>query len=212
MPTSKNRSGKCCWNGIKPGRAGHRGGDGDDARVELGGLDDRLGERLGVAGGHGLGRSVLGVEHRCVVEVLLVVVLGRRVAASLLGEDVDDDRPLGGEHLGAAERLFELGDVVAVDRAGVAHAERLEERRRLEELAHAGLERLDRPLGVRADAGEVLQEVFEPALAAHVDRVEADVGERVRELAGHTVGEARMGRRVRRWPCELAHRFDTVGA
>ena len=180
MPTSKKRSGKCCWNGIKPGRAGHRGGDRDDARVELGGLDHGLGERLGVAGGHGLGRSVLGVEHRRVVEVLLVVVLGGRVAASLLGEHVDDDRALGRQLLGVAQRLLELGDVVAVDRARVAHAERLEERRRLEELADAGLERLDRPLGVRADAGQVLQEVLEAALAAHVHRIEADVGERVR--------------------------------
>ena len=49
------------------------------------------------------------------------------------------------------KRVLELGDVVAVDRADVAHAERLEERRRLEELAHRGLERLDALLGLRAD-------------------------------------------------------------
>ena len=211
MPTSKKRSGKCCWNGIRPVGPGHRRGDGDDARVELGLLDDRLGERLGVAGGHGLGRPVLGVEHRRVVEVLLVVVLGRRVAAALLGEDVDDDRALGRELVGVAERLLELVDVVAVDRADVAHAERLEERRRLEELAHAGLERLHRPLGLRADAGQVrrksssrrwrrtyigLRRMLVSALASlPVTR------------SGSSGGSTRSS-----WPCELADRFDTVGA
>ena len=92
------------------------------------------------------------------MEVLLVVVLGRRVAAALLGEDVDDDRALGRQLGGVAQRVLELGDVVAVDRADVADAERLEERRRLEELAHRGLERLDAPLGLRADDRQVAQE------------------------------------------------------
>ena len=141
----------------QPGRAGHRRRDGDDPRVELGGLDDGLGERLGVAGGHGLGRAHLRVEHRCVVEVLLVVVLGGRVAAPLLREHVHHDRTLGRQLLGVAERLLEVGDVVAVDRADVPHAERLEERGRLQELADPGLERLHGALGVRADARQVLQ-------------------------------------------------------
>ena len=116
--------------------------------VGLGLLDDRLGERLRVAGRHRLRRPDQRVEHRRVVEVLLVVVLGRRVAAALLGEDVDDDRALGGQLDGVAQRLLELVDVVAVDRADVADAERLEERRRLEELAHGGLDRLDALLGL----------------------------------------------------------------
>ena len=85
---------------------------------------------------------------------------------------------------------LELGDVVAVDRADVAHAERLEERRRLQELAHGGLERLDALLGLRADDGQVAQEVLEPALAAHVHRVEPDVGEAVRQLLGDALGQA----------------------
>ena len=66
------------------GRSGHRRRDGDDTVVGLGELDDGLGERLRVAGGDGLRGPDRRVEHRGVVEVLLVVVLGRRVAASLV--------------------------------------------------------------------------------------------------------------------------------
>jgi hypothetical protein len=86
--------------------------------------------------------------------------------------------------------VLERLDVVAVDRADVAHAERLEERRRLQELAHRGLERLDALLGLRADVGQVAQELLELALAAHVHRVEADVGEAVRQLVGDALGQA----------------------
>jgi hypothetical protein len=71
------------------------------------------------------------------VEVLLVVVLGRRVAAALLGEDVDDDRALRRQLDGVAEGVLERLDVVTVDRTDVPDAERLEERRWLEELADA---------------------------------------------------------------------------
>ena len=115
------------------------------------------------------------------MEVLLVVVLGRRVAAALLGDDVDDDRPLGRQLDGVAHGVLEGGDVVAVDRADVAHAERLEERRRLQDLAHRGLDRVDRLLGRRADDGHVAQQLLEAALAADVRRVEADVGEHLRQ-------------------------------
>ena len=99
------------------GRAGHGRGDGDDPLVGLGLLDDRLGEGLGVAGGDGLRRPDERVEHRGVVEVLLVVVLGGRVAAALLREDVHDDRALGRQLDRVAERVLHLLDVVTVERA-----------------------------------------------------------------------------------------------
>ena len=163
------------------GRARHRRRDGDEARVGLALLDDRIGEGLRVAGRYGLRRSGHRVEHRGVVQVLLVVVLGGRVAAALLGEDVDDDRPVRRQLDGVAERLLELGDVVPVDRSDVAHAERLEERRRLEELADRRLERLDGPLGRRADDWHVAQEALELALAADVDGIEPDVRQHLRQ-------------------------------
>jgi len=142
----------------QPRGAGHRCGDGHEPRVGLGLLDDRVGERLGVAGGHGGRRAHSGVEDGRVVEVLLVVVLGGWVAPSLLGEDVHHDGTLGGELDGVAEGDLELLDVVTIDGADVAHAECFEERRRLQELAHGGLERLDALLGLRADVGQVAQE------------------------------------------------------
>ena len=84
MPTSKKRSGKRSWNGMSPVGPGIAAVIATSSRVGFGLLDDRLGEGLGVAGGHRLRRADGGVEHRRVVEVLLVVVLGGRVAAALL--------------------------------------------------------------------------------------------------------------------------------
>ena len=122
------------------------------------------------------------------MEVLLVVVLGGRVTAALLGEYVDHDRALGREFDRVAEGVLECLDVVAVDGAHVADAEGFEKGRRLEELAHGGFEGLDTLLGLGADVGEVAEELLEPALAAHVDGVEADVGEAVGELLGDPLG------------------------
>ena len=124
--------------------------------------------------------------------MLLVVVLGRRVAAALLGEHVHDDRTFDGQLDGVPERLLELGDVVAVDGTDVAHAERLEERRRLEELAHAGLQRVDCSFGRRTDQRKVVEELLEPPLATHVHRVEADVGERARQSLADPTVQARV--------------------
>jgi hypothetical protein len=102
MPTSKYRSGKRCLEREQPGGPRHRRGDGDQPLVVLGCLHDGLGEGLRVPGGHGLRRAQLRVEHRGVVQVLLVVVLGGRVALALLGEDVHDDGSL--ELHGVAQR------------------------------------------------------------------------------------------------------------
>ena len=71
-------------------------------------------------------------------------------------------------------------EVVAVDGSDVADAERLEERRRLQQLAGRGLHRLDGSLCRVADEGDVADELLELALAPHVHGVEADVGEEVR--------------------------------
>jgi hypothetical protein len=146
-------------------------------------------EGLRVTGRHGLRRPDGRVEHRRVVEVLLVVVLRRRVALPLLRHDVHDDRPLAREVDRVGERMLQRLDVVTVDRPDVAHAERLEERRRLQELAHRGLEGLDAALGLGSHHGQVAHEPLEASLAAHVDRVEADRGEAVGQLVGEPIGE-----------------------
>ncbi len=120
------------------------------------------------------------------MEALLVVLLGRRVAATLLGEHVDHDRALvvlGG----VAERALEALEVVAVERAGVAHAERLEEHRRLEHLAEAGHRALEAPGEVVAEHGHLADHLLE--------------ARRCRRYAG-----------LRRSRATLSVSFDTVGA
>ena len=174
------------------GGAGHRRSDRHDPLVGLGDLDDRLGERLGASRWHCHRRPDDGVEHRGVVEVLLVVVFGRRVPAALLGEHMDDDRALGRQLDGVGQRGLELLDVVPVHRPDVAHTEGLEEPRRLEELTHSGLEAVHRPLGLLTDDGDLAQELLDPPLAAHVHRVEPNAGEPVRQPLGDAIGEAVM--------------------
>ena len=90
------------------------------------------------------------------------------------------------------ERALQLFDVVAVERADVAHAERFEERRRLQELADRGLERVDALLGLRPDVRQLAEELFELALTLHVDRVETNVGEAVRQAIGDARRQAGM--------------------
>ena len=126
------------------------------------------------------------------MEVLLVVVLGRRVAATLLGEDVDEDRAVVGQLDGVVERLLEGGDVVAVDRADVADAEGLEEGRRLEHLAHRRLDGVDGLLGRCPDDGDVAQQLLETALAADVRRVEPDLGEQLGQPVADAADQARV--------------------
>ncbi len=134
-------AGEALAEGEQAGGVGHGGGDGHQLGPGLGLLDHRLAERGGVAA---------GLEARPgVVEALHLVVLGGRVPATLLREDVHDDRAVV---LGrVAERLLHALDVVAVERARVPHAEVLEERRRLEHLAHGGHEPVDALLELVAD-------------------------------------------------------------
>ena len=153
------------------GGVGHGGGDGHHLGP-LGGLaHQRLGEGGGERAGLGLGR---------VVQPLDGVVLGRCVAPALLGEHVHHVRAaqLGG----VAQRLLEAPHVVAVERAGVADAERLEEGGRLPHLAHGGLGGLDAPLEAIADDGHLGHHLLEAGLAAHVGGVVADLGQRLAEL------------------------------
>ena len=100
------------------------------SRIVRGEIDERVGECLCVSGRAGLRGTDGRIEHWRIVEVFLVVIFGGQIAATLLGDDVDHDGALGRQFLGVAQRGLELGEVVAVERADVAHTERLEERRR----------------------------------------------------------------------------------
>ena len=87
-----------------------------------------------------------------------------------------------------AQRPLHALDVVSVERPGVAHAEGLEEHRRLEHLAHAGEGAGHAPRQVVADHRHVAHEALEAGPLLHVARVQPD--------AGHVLGEPRDGRGV----------------
>ena len=80
----------------------------------------------------------------------------------------------------------------------VADAERLEERRRLEELAGRGLDSLDGALGRVSDQGNLADQLLEFALAPHVHRVEADVGEELRQSVADAADDRRRVRTFHR--------------
>jgi hypothetical protein len=114
------------------------------------------------------------------VEALDLVGQGGGVTPALLGADVHHDGPvpLAGVGEGPLDRL----DVVTVDRARVAHAELLEERRRLPQLPHGRLGRLGHPLEPVSDHGHRLEHPLEPRPLAHERGVEAEPGEALAEL------------------------------
>ncbi len=155
------------------GRVGHGGGDRHQLGPVLGLLDDRLGERRGVGA---------RLDFAQVVQPLDRVLLGRLVAPALLGAHVDHDRAVV---LGrVAQRALHPGDVVAVERARVAHAQHLEERRRLEHLAQGRQGALDAPLQLVADDRDLVQQPVEPRPIADVGRVEPDAPQALAQL-GH---------------------------
>ena len=130
----------------------------------------------------GIARRRLGVDrrHLDVVQVLDVVLLGRRVPPPLLGEHVDDDRarPLGR----VGQRLLETADVVAVDRSDVADPERLEERVRGDDLAQGTGQSVDAGVGELAHAGQVADDRAQPLTRLHVGGAEAEMRETQRQL------------------------------
>ena len=96
------------------------------------------------------------MSWRCLIGVLL----GGGVALALLGEDVDDDGAV--ELGGVAQGLLDALDVVAVEGAGVADAELLEEGGRLPHLAHGGLGGVEAPGEVLA-GGQLVDGALEAA-------------------------------------------------
>ena len=113
------------------------------------------------------------------MEALLVVVLGERVAAALLGDAVDDDGTFVGD--GVAQHRLDAGDVVPVDRPDVADAERLEEVLRLDDLAERGPEAGHAGLQLAADEWDLVQRRLDPIAVADVAGVEPEAGEARRQ-------------------------------
>ena len=70
------------------------------------------------------------------MQALLLVVLGEGVPLALARHHVHDDGPV--VRRGLTQHVLHLADVVAVDGADVADAERLEEVARLQDFAEGG--------------------------------------------------------------------------
>jgi hypothetical protein len=181
MPDVDHAPREALREGEQTGGVGHRRGDGHQLGAGLALLDERLGEGGGVA-----------ARLRCpdVVHPLDRVVLRRPVAPALLGEDVDHLRATGhGRRV--AQGLLEGGDVVAVEGAGVAHAERLEEGVGLPQLTDGGLGGVEASLQPGPHHGHLGEDLLETGLAAHVHRVVADLHQALAQLRhGRCVGAA----------------------
>ena len=158
-------AGKPLIEGEQAGGVGHGGGDGHQLGALLALLDDGLGEGRGVRA---------GLHAADVVEVLDGVLLGGGVALALLGEHVDDH---GAVQLGGvAQGPLDTFDVVAVEGAGVADAQLLEEGGRLPHLAHGGLGGVEAP-GQALAGGQLVDRALEPLLLAQPGRVEPQAGQ-----------------------------------
>ena len=110
---------------IEAGSVGHGRGDGADARVAVGEIDERVSEDLGVGElTSRLGLASLGIVGAKAMKFLLAIEGGLK-AAALLGQHMQQDWAiLGFEEL---EGLHQQGQVVSIDGAKVLQAELLEE-------------------------------------------------------------------------------------
>ena len=189
MPTSKVRSGKCCWKWCRPDRVHHRRGDRHDVVAPLADLDDLVGEDVGPDRTLGVLLAGVDVERPGRVELVGLVLLGGVVAEALAGQRVHDHR--AAEPLGLRERLLDRGAVVAVDRPDVLEPEVLEEALRGERVLEALLDRVQRVVRRVADARDGVEAPLDLVEGLLVARVGAQRGERVGQAAdGRGVGAA----------------------
>ena len=169
MPTSKVRSGKRCWNSRSP--------TGCSIAAVIATTSPRSAPRATISSEKksvqirpfGTLSAGLGVERADLVELVLLVLLGRVEAEALARDHVHDHRPA--EPLGLGERLLERRAVVAVDGADVLEAEVLEEPLRRDRVLDALLHGVQGVVGRRADAlhrGEPLLDRVEHLLVARV--------------------------------------------
>ena len=80
---------------------------------------------------------------------------------------------------------------MAVDWTDITNTECFKKCWWLQKFANAGLERFHATLGLCANDGEILQEFFDLALATDIHRIQANVGELVRQRTLAEVGNSR---------------------
>ena len=114
---------------IEPGAGRHRRGDRDDLVVLLRLLDQALREHLRVGRRVGGALRLLAGDHVELGDAVILVVGGfrRRVALALLGDDVDEDRPVP-RVAHVLQHRQQVVEIVPVDRPDVVEAEFLEHR------------------------------------------------------------------------------------
>ena len=139
----------------QPGSGDHGGGDGDDAAVALRQAYQGVAENLGVGGRlrRTIGLAAGHVEGTDAMEDV-GVALRRAVAFALLGEDMDQHRPLRvvAHRLQGFDEIFK---VVTVDGADIVELEGLEEHPRGEEALEALLALAEDVEDVLADIGDL---------------------------------------------------------
>ena len=173
----------------------HGPGDGNDVVALVGDVGDFLAEDGGPGTCGGLLQRLAGfrVDDADGVELVGLVGAGRRVAAALLGQHVDDDRP--GEVLGLLQGFFDSGLVVPVDGAEVLHAEVLEKPLRRPPVLDALLGGVQRLVGELAHGAGILQADLELVHGVFVGRTRPELVELAAQ-ARELVGQAADGRRV----------------
>ena len=125
------------------------------------------------------------------VEPVVDVAFGGLVAASLLGDRVDDDR--AAVVPGQRQGLDQVVEVVPVDRADVLQAEGVEDARVDEDVLHALLDRVERAVGHASRGARVPERALRPVEEGLValrqpDRVEAADGVEFADEPSHGRG------------------------
>ena len=120
--------GEALGHQVNAGAGRHGGGDGDDAVVLLGALQELRPEHLGVGGGVGLGLGLLARDHVEADDAVILVggVLGGGVALALLRDHVDQHGAVV-DLADVLQHLDEVVHVVAVNGADIVEAELLEQ-------------------------------------------------------------------------------------
>ena len=161
--------GESLGKAIEPGAGRHRRSDGDDLFVVTRFRNQRVGEDLGVARRRAGGLHLLRAGHHVELADAVEFVgrhFGGSVAFALLGDHMDQDRPVPHTaHI--AQHGQQMIEVVAVDRADIIEAELLEQ-------GAAGPEASGEFLGARSTLLPILGE--QPLGSALEEAAEAAIG------------------------------------
>ena len=171
----------------QPGGAGHGRGDCHDVAAFGPVVDQRVGERRRPAWSGDLGRHPgERVDDAGGMHLLGLVVLGRRVAHALAGDDVHDHRRVEAPRV--AQRGLHRVLVVAVDRSDVLQPEVGEHHLRGQRVLDAGLD------AVHALVAELADDRHAPHRGAAL--LQQFLVARLQPQRGQMVGETADGRRV----------------